>query len=200
MPIYIPDLSLVPIVTKCLETLKETTPAPYELILVDDGSPIELPELTSAHILIKKQTNSGFSNTVNLGLSVASGEVVVIANDDLEFIDGWLEAMLSHFAKGADLVGLRPEDEPPGSPRFGSIWAITRPALEQVGKLDERMSHYFSDRDYENRVKEAGLTIAKCQAITLPHVGKATYSVADPEDSLYLKDMEAYKEKYGRVD
>lgn len=207
VPIYIPDLTLVGTVQKCLKTLQETIAhrkEACEVILVDDGSPIKLSELRQADIAVYKAVNGGFSRAVNTGLAVASGTLLVLANDDLEFLPRWLEALETGIGfekySVASLATTDEADFGDAEPRFGSIWAMTRETYAAVGPLDESMRHYFSDLDYHQRLKAVGAKITKVKEFALPHVGKATYGAVDPDDSYYQADMEVYRAKYGRVD
>lgn len=91
-----------------LTTLAETAPD-IEILVVDDQSPsrdlvAELQDFCEERTdwngiqLEKRETNSGFSATVNVGLRKALAEErdAILVNADVEFNhDGWLEAMLA---------------------------------------------------------------------------------------------------------
>ena len=90
------------VLLRCLVSLSVTAPG-LELLVVDDASPaphlvdqvaVILPELGGE--LHRKSENSGFSASVNIGLSRALewGQDAVLINADLEFTTpGWWEAL-----------------------------------------------------------------------------------------------------------
>lgn len=203
IPIYAPNPIAESFINNCIYTLRKKTPlGGYELILVDDGSQIRMPIVSTADIAIYKLENTGFTNTVNLGLKVASGDVIVVANDDVEFRARWMESLLDLYDRGekVGITSLTASDEPPGSNRFGSIWSVRQKVIDKVGLLDEEMKHYFSDLDFHNRLLKAGFSVEKRNDFVVRHIGRATYRMVDPDNLLYAADMEKYREKYGRVD
>jgi O-antigen biosynthesis protein len=108
----VPTLAIVPtylrteedleVLLRCLVSLSVTAPE-LELLVVDDASPaVELVNQLAAVLaelggqLLRKQENSGFSATVNVGLGRALewGQDALLINADLEFtMPGWWEAM-----------------------------------------------------------------------------------------------------------
>ena len=89
----------------CLESLQAHTPAPYELVLVDNGSRDgtgELLELlrtrlgpaTPLQVLTNGQ-NEGFPVGANQGIRAARGRHVVVLNNDTAVMAGWLPALLA---------------------------------------------------------------------------------------------------------
>lgn len=72
-----------------------------EVIVVDDGSnddSVEILENEFPQIkLIKKDKNSGFSSTVNLGVQSCSGDLVVLLNNDASPQIDFLKFALPHF-------------------------------------------------------------------------------------------------------
>ena len=73
---------------------------PFELVLVDNGSPIGDDYLRGvADIYIRNQENEGFAVAVNQGLKLATSEWLVVCNNDVEFIGS--EKTLTGCAMGA---------------------------------------------------------------------------------------------------
>jgi GT2 family glycosyltransferase len=70
-----------------------------QVIIVDNGSEPEHAEKLQAFcklageraIYIRNETNRGFSAANNQGLAVATGEIVVFMNNDVECRPGWLD-------------------------------------------------------------------------------------------------------------
>ena len=110
MPTYIRDEDDLELTKTSARTLLET--AELELIVVDDGSSWEWKEKLQLFIqnelgqMVRLKTNnSGFSDTVNVGLRFARQRErdALLVNADMEFIDNnWLERMQEN---DADVVG-----------------------------------------------------------------------------------------------
>lgn len=120
VPVYMTREEDVEVVVTMVKSLRRTEPD-MPCLLVDDGSPaIELVDRLdklSAKLqfdLHRKDENTGFSRTVNVGLRRALNEGVdaVLVNADIEFIDkGWLRHMVDQQTESgnglASVVGAR---------------------------------------------------------------------------------------------
>jgi len=206
IPAYYADQKLVDITANCLNSLRETEL--NEIILVDDGSPIRAMHEAST-IDIRLNENKGYAGAVNAGLARATGDYLVISNNDIEFIQpGWLDHLLKPLHDGCDIASIRStdpdgwevEDKITEGDKFGCIWAMKRIVYKTIGGLDESFGKgYFEDLDYQKRAEEAGFRVAKNHAGLVEHYGKATFSRVDVEDTSYYAAMERFKEKYGKV-
>jgi GT2 family glycosyltransferase/Tfp pilus assembly protein PilF len=99
----------------CLESVLTHTRAPYELILVDngstDGTPALLDEMKKRSgparvMVIRNETNVGFPAGCNQGLREAHGEYVVLLNNDTVVTPGWLDGLVRWAAHEWPTVGL----------------------------------------------------------------------------------------------
>ena len=101
--LYMPRLSFIvpvynvaPYLRKCVDSLIAQDYDDYEIILVDDGSTDECPqicdELAAAYenIRVIHQENAGLSAARNAGLKVAKGEYICFVDSD----DYWEENVL----------------------------------------------------------------------------------------------------------
>lgn len=73
-----------------------------EVIVVDDHStdnsvPFLKDKFPEVRVIVK-ETNSGFAQTVNMGVAKAKGDVVVLLNSDVAPETGFLAALLKHFS------------------------------------------------------------------------------------------------------
>ncbi len=72
-----------------------------EVIIVDDASSDKSVDIIKAQfpeiMLIEKKVNSGFSSTVNLGVSKAKGDLIVLLNNDASPEVDFLESLMPHF-------------------------------------------------------------------------------------------------------
>jgi GT2 family glycosyltransferase len=86
-----------------------------ELVLVDNASTDQTPEylreLEQTHPnvrVILNETNRGFSAANNQGLRAATGEYLVLLNNDTVVTDGWLRTMINHLRRDASIGILGP--------------------------------------------------------------------------------------------
>jgi FkbM family methyltransferase len=137
-PVEIPDRGLTSIVIlthnevdytrKCLESIRQYTEEPYELIVVDNASTDctdEYLESIKNLRLIRNRENLGFPKAANQGIRAASGRQILLLNNDCIVTTGWLRRMLralhsdpkiglvgpcSNFVSGEQQVEIRYDD------------------------------------------------------------------------------------------
>ncbi|MCA9046109.1 MAG: glycosyltransferase, partial [Planctomycetaceae bacterium] len=83
---------------QCLDSIQMRTVAPYELIVVDNGSTDATVEYLRSRPdvrLIENAENRGFPAAANQGIKAALGERVLLLNNDTLVTTGWLTRMLS---------------------------------------------------------------------------------------------------------
>lgn len=129
--IVVPVYCGAPTVPELVERLSETLRAHYdlEIVLVDDGSTDDSAqvcrELARRHpwvrvILLSR--NFSEHNAVMAGLRFASGEYVVIMDDDLQNPPGEVTKLIDELGKGFDVVYSRYEEKRHSALRnFGSM-------------------------------------------------------------------------------
>jgi Glycosyl transferase family 2 len=124
-----------PYTQRCLQTVFENTTAPYELILIDNGSSDETRDKLDSFarqpgpvrvVVQRLPENLGYPAGVNHGLDHAQGDGVVLLNNDTLVTPHWLEGLwravrhdpqvglvgaVSNFAGGWQQVS-QPEDNP----------------------------------------------------------------------------------------
>jgi GT2 family glycosyltransferase len=97
----------------CLKSVLENSDdIPYEVIVVDDASTDNTPEMLSqvSNINVdRKKQNSGFIETCHRGAELATGEYLVFLNNDTKVRQGWLTALLQNMEKdpSVGLVGAK---------------------------------------------------------------------------------------------
>jgi GT2 family glycosyltransferase len=83
----------------CLNALRRQTYPRLEVIVVDNASTDESPDLVQRDYpeakLIRLDTNHGLTGGVNRGIQVARGEVIAPLNNDTEAAFGWAEALVT---------------------------------------------------------------------------------------------------------
>ena len=92
----VPVYKVAPYLCKCVDSLLAQDYEDYEIILVDDGSPDECPQICDSYadiydnIRVVHRENGGLSAARNSGLEVAKGEYVCFVDSD----DYWEENVL----------------------------------------------------------------------------------------------------------
>jgi GT2 family glycosyltransferase/tetratricopeptide (TPR) repeat protein len=98
----------LPYTRLCLESIRQRTDEPYELILVDNASEDGTREYLAAQPnakVIYNPDNRGFPTAVNQGIRASSGRQVLLLNNDTVVTSGWLGRLL-HALESDPKVGL----------------------------------------------------------------------------------------------
>src|SRR6516165_4984872 len=96
--IVIPVYNQARLTERCLQALGQ---GDFEVIIVDDASSDETPELLARLgkrvRTVQHSVNQGFATSCNHGAAVASGEFLVFLNNDTVPRPGWLDALVNFF-------------------------------------------------------------------------------------------------------
>lgn len=92
-------------IAACLAALEHLNYPTFEVIVVDDGSPVPVQSGPRPYPLqILRQPNAGPAAARNRGAAAAQGELLAFLDDDCRPHPGWLTALTAAWQKGA-LVG-----------------------------------------------------------------------------------------------
>ena len=72
---------------------RDASPHLHEVIVSDDASPTPFPA-TDGVTVVRRERNGGFAAAVNTGAAVATGELLLVLNSDLEVAPGFLDALV----------------------------------------------------------------------------------------------------------
>lgn len=92
LSVIIPIYNVEPYLDRCMESIVNQTYKNLEIIMVDDGSPDNCPELCDQwqrrdnRIRVIHKKNGGSSDARNMGLSIATGEYIAFVDSD-DFVD-----------------------------------------------------------------------------------------------------------------
>lgn len=104
--IVIPHWNAKHFLPTCLEALRRQTYPDLEVILVDnassDGSQAFVREAYPEVRLIELAQNCGFTGACNAGIAAASGEFIMLLNNDTEAEPDWAAALVRGFADFPD--------------------------------------------------------------------------------------------------
>jgi len=96
--VVIPVHNRAGLTRRCLERVLADLPSGCEVIIVDDASSDETPQMLAgfgeAVAVVRLEANGGFAAACNTGAAVAGGEHLVFLNNDTEPAPGWLEELL----------------------------------------------------------------------------------------------------------
>lgn len=97
--IVVPVYGKSRLTTSCLSSIAAVGSAvPYEVIVVDDNSPDDtaamLRRVKNIKVLRNKE-NLGFTRACNVAISAASGDYVILLNNDTEVTPGWIEGLVA---------------------------------------------------------------------------------------------------------
>lgn len=99
--IVIPNWNGIAFLPGCLDALTRQTYAPLEVIVADnastDGSQAMIAGRYAAVRLVQLETNTGFTGACNAGMRAASGEIVILLNNDTEVEPGWAAEVVAAF-------------------------------------------------------------------------------------------------------
>ena len=167
---------------QCLESLQKLDYPDYEIILVDDGSTDDTPKIAARFPTVKtiRQLNLGLSAARNVGMQIASGEIIAYTDSDCFADPNWLTHLVYQLERsGAVGVGgpnLTPDDgwlaacvaASPGQPTHvlesdqiaehipGCNMAFYKSALEEVNGFDPIYRAAGDDVDICWRLQQAG--------------------------------------------
>lgn len=89
---------------KALESIRQHTAEPYEVIVVDNGSGPEtlkaLAGIDDPHVRVMyNKTNRGFAGGNNDGIAQARGDYVILLNNDVIVTPGWADDLVDAFRR-----------------------------------------------------------------------------------------------------
>ena len=88
LSIIVPIYNVAPYLRKCVDSLLAQDISDYEIILVDDGSPDECPQICDqyaehySNIKVIHQANAGLSAARNSGIKFAHGDYIMFVDSD----------------------------------------------------------------------------------------------------------------------
>jgi len=201
----------------CLASLQKLNYPDYEVILVNDGSTDAVPEIAARYSYIRyhEQKNRGLSVARNVGMEMATGEIIAYTDDDCFADPDWLYFLVAKLleteASGVGGPNLLPTDDgsvaacvsaSPGTPAHvliddnvaehvpGCNMAFWADRLRAIGGFDAAYTKAGDDVDVCWRLQAEGDKIAYAPAAMVWHHRRATVAA-------YLKQQRGYGEAEG---
>ena len=209
---------------RCIESIIRCTPAPYELILIDngcvDGTADYLRDIPAT--VITNETNLGCAKAWNQGIRASRGEVVGILNNDIVVTPGWIEKLLAFMEGGSHAIVCPSAREGPldydlhayarlftaacaqavRRDLYAPCMVIDRSVFNRVGLFDEGFSYGgCEDTDFRWRAEQAGFSVAMTGSVLIHHFSMVTQdSIKRTETAQYWNhNMAHFRQKWGRT-
>ncbi|WP_139998221.1 glycosyltransferase [Paenibacillus paridis] len=142
---------------QCVESIqRHTQQGSYELIIVDNGSTDETVQWANSqpglHV-IANGANAGFPKGCNIGIAAASGEHLLLLNNDTVVTPGWLDGLKRGLLSDEMIGAVGPVTN---SAAYWTAIPVSYATIEEMELFASAM-HAFPDRSkWEERVKLVG--------------------------------------------
>jgi len=160
VPVFVNKPEHIPMTIRCINTAKQTTKIPFELIIVETGSSY-FGDLSDIYIQEKERTTTTIS--INRGWKISNREWKVYLSNDVFVKDGWLECLLDCFKKpdcGVATLATSQHNHKKQDSIIEAIWfslaMIPQRIFDKVGYFDEQYPGVFDDTDLLLRIYEVG--------------------------------------------
>jgi glycosyltransferase involved in cell wall biosynthesis len=196
IPVWSRTPELADMARRTIERVWELARVPTEVVVVDNGSPVEVP--LPARVC-RYPENRGVSVGWNSGIRLSSAPVVAVLNSDCRVEPGWDAALLDAATDGrriafpyTDHCDGRGFTRPDQAGTAGWCFALTKDLYEEIGPFDEWFSPAFcEDTDYWHRAWELGVELSPVPAARVVHArGTSSQGGADML-------LQAHRYKYG---
>lgn len=193
-------------ITRCIDSVRAFSEN-IELIIVDDGSPLDTTFLKdAADVYIRASKPRGIAFGWNDGMRIARGEYITVINDDITARPLWLESMRIPFSMH-DICVTAPgvEKLPPGKGIVenrvwfpGSCFTLTKKTIEAVGYFDEQFAPFnYEDVDYWTRVYKAGGKLFRNYSVEVGHAEGQVIHNIDNSNDVNSENRQKYLNKWG---
>jgi GT2 family glycosyltransferase len=103
--IIIPTFNGLPLLKECVDSIRKNTSVPFEIIVVDNGSQDGTIEYCYRERLklVSMPMNRGFPVACNYGLHIATGNALMLLNNDTVVTPNWLDNLLRCLYSSEDI-------------------------------------------------------------------------------------------------
>lgn len=225
----VPVFNQVHLTERCLGSLLDNSVLARELVVIDnksdDSTPAFLEDFQkktankgwSMRVLTNTE-NVGFGRACNQGIRAATGEHIVILNNDTWLMQGWDAALLRRINElDADMVGPYYDEGVFDAERtsakarefvarnrdkFSSDWVsilmfFRRETLDEIGLFDERFFVTYEDADLRERMDRAGKKYFQVGDCYIWHFSKGTRESQKLPSNYEQDGLRLFMEKWG---
>lgn len=135
---------------ECLPSVKKQTYQNYEVVLVDNASSDDSLDFVKKNYpkvkVVKSKSNLGFAAGNNLGLKHATGELVLLLNNDTRFKEDYLEKFIKAFEEIPNLASVQSKIklafEPDKIDSCGGFWTSSTFLYHFGNRKSEKLAKY----------------------------------------------------------
>lgn len=170
------------------------------IIIETSGKKVSYPGATV--VMYEGQFN--YNKALNIGLKKATGDIHILANNDLVFHKGWSQIGEQMILNGFDSASALSLDRRQSMFKRGDWiypgyeigthltgWCIfvTKQCIEKIGSLDESFEFWYSDNVYADQLRAAGLKHGLFCNVQIDHVTSVTVRTISREQQMkYTRD------------
>jgi len=198
IPVWSRTPELAAMARRTVERIWEVAQVPTEVVVVDNGSPHEVPLRARVH---RYPENKGVATGWNTGVRLARARMVVVLNSDCEVQPGWDVALYEAARNGrriafpytdhCDGLGFQTPDQ---GGTAGWCFMLRRDLYDEIGVFDEWFNPAFcEDTDYWHRAWEMEIELSPVPAARVVHARRTTASTDARVDML----LQGHRYKYG---
>lgn len=198
IPVWSTTPELAAMARRTIERIWEVSRIPTEVVVIDNGSPHEVPLPAKVY---RYPENKGVATGWNTGIRLATAPVVCVMNSDCNVEPGWDEA-LYEAASSERMVAFPYTDHcdgrgfttPDQGGTAGWCFMLSKALYDEVGVFDEWFNPAFcEDTDYWHRAWELGVRLSPVPAARVIHARRTTASTRANVDWL----LQGHRYKYG---
>ncbi|HEY2056492.1 MAG TPA: glycosyltransferase [Solirubrobacterales bacterium] len=193
LTVVVPTLDAgAPRVRACLAAIAANTPAPHQVVVVDNGSPPQ-----------------GFTAPVNAGLRAVDTPYAVVMNDDVEPLEGWWEPLRAALDEGAAVVFPQTVEGAMREDFAAWCFALGARTISEMSHgpgqfFDPALRVWFQDTDLLIRLRAIGRPPKLVGDSRIRHALSATVRTEDPAlrawiDRTIAADKAAFQRKHPTV-
>ena len=197
IPVWSRNPALAEMARRTIERVWDVAQVPTEVVVVDNGSPHQIPLPARVH---RYEQNRGVSVGWNTGIRLSRAETMVVLNSDCRVEPGWDTALFEAVHDGRRIAFPHTDHcdghgyvEPDQAGTSGWCFMLTRAIYDEIGPFDEWFSPAFcEDTDYWHRAWELDIDLSPVPAARVVHARRTT-SADDDHEML----LQAHRYKYG---
>jgi GT2 family glycosyltransferase len=188
--IIIPTFNKLNLLKPCLESIiSNTNLSDSEIIIISNGCKDGTPEyIKSLNLkLLEYSEPLGYTKAVNEGLKIATGEFIILLNNDIKIlVNNWIEILSNPFKdKSIGITGPLKFGWNIGGIRYSAIafWCcmFRRELLNKIGLLDEQFNPGMGeDGDFCIRTTNAGYKLFQVPVDEEHEFNKGTFDRSFP--------------------
>ena len=145
-------------------------------------------------IIVVENWRAGYAVPINYGLSQASGDFLIVMNDDLIFDGGSLKRLCREDAVTSPVVNGNNQKF------WGCCFCMPRWVYEKVGALDEQYTiSYFDDDDYLLTLEKFGIPMYSVPHVSVTTKGGTTLDTFPDRNEFFEENKQKFLEKWGRL-